>query len=212
MKSREDLSFLLALIEATNGNNNLKDITPELEQKIIEKKTYYQRYLNDCSSTMSEAVKLFKMYDKDGLLKKFFEKIGKKHYKFDKNLFSNLMKFAMQAYDNGTYQDAYSMLSFISACFPLHNKVYLYLGKSIENTHGNEVASEFYKNVTSVFKDPDLLFLAANCEMSLDNTRKAYEYLSEADKILDEKSSMSEQENDLKSRIEEILNLLNQIL
>ena len=212
MKIKEDLSFLLALIEVSNGENNLETVTPELEKEAIEKKVHYRRYLDDCSSTLAEAVKLFKMYDKEGILSDFLENAGVKSYKFDENLFQNLMKFALEAYDKETYKDAYTMLNFVSACFPLHNKVYLYLGKSIENVYGNEAASEFYKNVAYVFKNPDLLFLAANCEISLDNTGKAHEYLVEADKILGEKALLSEEESDLKSRIEEILNLLNQVL
>ena len=101
------------------------------------------------------------------------------------------------------------MFSFISTYYPKHYKTYLYLGAIVQSLYGLEEAAAFFKTVTSVFPEPDLLFLAAENEFQRENTAEARNYLQKAKDRLSGRNDLTEDEKGLKERIEELLKLLN---
>lgn len=206
-KASEHLSFVFALMDGLGKVGDVKAITPELEQEMIRAQPRWKNYFDECFEVMKDALKLFKKYDKKGLLEDFFAGLNKKKAILNEKTFNILMGYAFEAYDNEVFNDAYILLSFVSACYPLHYKVYLYLGKVTEQLRGNGVASEFYENVTNTFKEPELLFAAANCEMSQDNLDKAKGYLLKAQEVLNAKGVLSDDDSQLKAKVDEILNL-----
>ena len=122
--------------------------------------------------------------------------------------FKKLMKIALSAYERGVLEDAYKMFCFISTYYSRHYKVYLYLGSVVQSLYGLEKASSFFETTTSVFPEPDLLFLAAENEIQRENRSGARNYLQKAEDIFSGRTILTEEENELKSRIEEILTLL----
>ena len=102
------------------------------------------------------------------------------------------------------------MFFFITIYFPLQLSSYSYLGKIIEELKGLDQASEYYTNISQIFQDPELYFRAANCEMNRDNQDKTKEYLLKVKEILDNASSLSEENKKLLSTTNSILELMEQ--
>gem|GEM_PF-7011000 len=75
--------------------------------------------------------------------------------------------------------------------------------------YGPEEAATFFKTATSVFPEPDLLFLAAENEIQRENTVGARDYLQIAADLFSKRGDLTEDEVGLKVRIEELLKLLN---
>ena len=128
-------------------------------------------------------------------MKYFWQTLKNREVSFGEDSFKRLIQIALLAYDRGTLDDAYKMLSFVSTYYPKHYKTYLYLGSVVQLLHGVEEAATFFKAVTSIFAEPDLLFLAAENEIQRENTTGARDYLQKA------KEAFAERDNPIQPRI-----------
>lgn len=203
-----DLSFLLSTIELVANVELGSETLDHCESKILKEQPKWQAYLEQQSILLQEAIKVFKAYDTSGCLKHFWQMLKNKKIRLGSSNFKKLMKVALLAYDRDVLEDAYKMFCFISTYYSRHYKVYLYLGSVVQSLHGFEEASSFFKTTTSVFPEPDLLFLAAENEIQRENSSGARDYLQKAEDIFSERAALTEEENELKTRIEEILTLL----
>lgn len=205
---KDNLSYLLSTIEFTSNLETGHRTLDQCSDEIFKEQPKWQKYLEQQNTLMKEAIKTFKTYDKARDLKYFWPMLKIKIIGFNNDIFEQLIKIALLAYDRGTLEDAYKMFSFISMHFPMHYKVYLYLGTVIQSLYGPEEAAPFFKTITSVFAEPELLFLAAENEVQRENISDAMDYLQKAENILSTQNNLTEEENELKTRIEELLNLL----
>ncbi|MGX8716571.1 MAG: hypothetical protein ACSW8C_01110 [bacterium] len=206
---KDNLSYLLSAIELSAdidaGNKKLDNC----EFEILKQQPKWQKYLEQQANLLQEAINVFKDYDKTNELKYFWKMLKAKNAQFNEVIFNILIKYALLAYDRGSLNDAHKMLSFISTYYPMHYKVYFYLGSVIQSLHGFEEAATFFKTITSVFSEPDLLILAAENEIQRENISNAHEYLKKAEKILSERTSLTEYETELKERVDKLLKIFN---
>lgn len=206
---KDNLSYLLSTIEfavkVETGNEKLDNC----ESEILKQQPKWQKFLEQKAKLIQEAIKVFKDYDKSEELKYFWQMLKTQDVQFSDGIFNQLIQIALVAYDRGTLDDAYKMLSFISTYYPRHYKTYLYLGSVIQSLYGVEEAAVFFETTTSVFPEPDLLFLAAENEIQRENIAGARNYLQKAENIFSERTNLTEDELGLKTRIEELLKLLN---
>ena len=205
---KDNLSYLLSALEfATNVEAGDKSLEC-CENEILKQQPKWQSYLEQQANLLEEAIKVFKNYDKANELKYFWQMLKTKNVQFNEGIFKQLIQIALQAYDKGTLDDAYKMFSFITTYYPKHYKSYLYLGSIVQSLHGADEAAAFFKTTTSIFAEPDLLFLAAENEIQRENTAGARDYLQKAMDVLSERQGLDEYEAGLKGRIEELLKLL----
>lgn len=204
---KDNLSYLLSTIEFASAIENGSNTLNNYEEAILKQQPKWQQYLEQQSETLQQAIKIFKNYDKTGKLKFFLQSIKTKNVVLNEGVFKDLVQYALSAYDHDNLDDAYKMFSFISTYYPRHYKTYLYLGSIIQSLYGPQQASVFFKTTTSIFTEPDLLFLAAENEVQCENTAGAYDYLQKAENILLERSHLTEEEEGLKIRIEELLKI-----
>lgn len=206
---KDNLSYLLSAIElAANidiGNKKLDNC----EFEILKQQPKWQKYLEQQADLLQKAIKVFKSYDKTGNLKYFWQDLKNQKIQFTEGILKQLLEYALLAYERGNLDDAYKMFSFISTYYPKNYNIYLYLGSIVQSLFGFEEAAIFFKNTTSVFPEPDLLFLAAENEFQRKNTEEARNYLQKAKSVLTERDDLTEYEDGLKSHIEELLNALN---
>ena len=206
---KDNLSYLLSAIElAANidiGNKKLDNC----EFEILKQQPKWQKYLEQQADLLQKAIKVFKSYDKTGNLKYFWQDLKNQKIQFTEGILKQLLEYAVLAYERGNLDDAYKMFSFISTYYPKNYNIYLYLGSIVQSLFGFEEAAIFFKNTTSVFPEPDLLFLAAENEFQRKNTEEARNYLQKAKSVLTERDDLTEYEDGLKSHIEELLNALN---
>lgn len=206
---KDNLSYLLSAIElAANidiGNKKLNNC----EFEILKQQPKWQKYLEQQADLLQKAIKVFKSYDKTGNLKYFWQDLKNQKIQFTEGILKQLLEYALLAYERGNLDDAYKMFSFISTYYPKNYNIYLYLGSIVQSLFGFEEAAIFFKNTTSVFPEPDLLFLAAENEFQRKNTEEARNYLQKAKSVLTERDDLTEYEDELKSHIEELLNALN---
>ncbi|MGX8716573.1 MAG: tetratricopeptide repeat protein [bacterium] len=206
---KDNLSYLLSAIElAANidiGNKKLDNC----EFEILKQQPKWQKYLEQQADLLQKAIKVFKNYDKTGNLKYFWQDLKNQKIQFTEGILKQLLEYALLAYERGNLNDAYKMFSFISTYYPKNYNIYLYLGSIIQSLFGFEEAAIFFKNTTSLFPEPDLLFLAAENEFQRKNTEEARNYLQKAKSVLSERGNLTEYEDGLKSRIEELLKALN---
>lgn len=206
---KDNLSYLLSTIELSAnidiGNKKLDNC----EFEILKQQPKWQKYLEQQAGLLQEAISVFKDYDKTSELKYFWKMLKAKNAQFNEAIFNLLIKYALLAYDRGSLNDAYKMLSFISTYYPMHYKVYVYLGSVVQSLYGFEEATTFFETITSVFSEPDLLVLAAENEIQRENVSGAHEYLENAEKILSEKTSLTEYDTELKARIDKLLKNFN---
>lgn len=205
---KDNLSYLLSAIEFVANVETKNSGLDSCESEILKQQPKWQKYIEQQSKLLQEAIKIFKGYDKSDELKYFWQTLKNKEIP-NKFSFKQLIQTALLAYERGTLDDAYKMLSFISAYYPKHYKTYLYLGSVVQSLYGVEEAATFFKTVTSIFAEPDLLFLAAENEIHRENTTGARDYLQKAKEAFIGRSNLTEYEEGLKTRIEELLKLLN---
>lgn len=208
---KENLSYLFSLLQFVCENPEVESLTPEMEQKILKDQPKWQNYLEQQSDVIKRAIVVFKNYDKQGELNKLFENFETEKSNFTDKRFLSLLKHALDAYEREVYQDAFLMLSFITTYYPLRYKPYLYLGKVVQELYGLGEASTFYKTTTSLFNEPELFFVAAECEMHNNGVAEAKNYLEKALVALNQKTDSSEYDKELKMRVEELLNLIHQL-
>ena len=202
---KDNLSYLLSTLEfAANvdaGNKSLDNC----EYEILKQQPKWQKYLEQQADLLQKAIHIFKHYDKSDTLKYFWQTLKAKDIQFTERVFNQLIQFAVQAYEEGTLDDAYKMFSFISTYYPKHYKTYLYLGSIIQSLKGPDEAAAFFTTTTSIFNEPDLLFLAAENEIQRDNVSGAKNYLQKAAKLLEKHNNLDAYETGLKARIEDLL-------
>lgn len=208
---KDNLSYLFSLLQFIGKNPGVKDLTPQMEHEILKNQPKWQLYLKEQGETLKRAIIVFKNYDKTGELNKFFENFETIKSNFSDKIFLNLMECAKEAYDQGVLQDAFLMFSFITTYYPLQYRVYIYLGKIVQELYGSAEASTFYKTTTQLFPEAELLFIAAECEMQQDNTTEAKNYLEKAQKTLTQKGDLTEFDTELKTRVDELLKLIQQL-
>lgn len=208
---KDNLSYLFSLLQFVSENPKVEDLSPEMEQKILKDQPKWQNYLEQQVDIIKRAIVVFKNYDKQSDLSKLFENFETVKSNFTDKIFLNLLKHALGAYDRGLYQDAFLMLSFITTYYPLRYKPYLYLGKVVQELYGLGEASTFYKTVTNLFNEPELFFVAAECEMHNNNVTETKNYLGKALAVLNQKTDLSEYDEELKTRVEELFNLIQQL-
>lgn len=206
---KNNLSYLLSTIEFVSNVETNNSKLDNCESEILKQQPKWQKYVEQQSKLLQDAIKVFKDYDKPGKLKYFWQMSKTKNVQFNEGIFKQLIQHALLAYDRGNLDDAYKMLSFIATYYPCHYKTYLYLGSVVQALYGAEEASNFFKTTTSIFAEPDLLFLAAENEFQRKNTEEARNYLQKAKSVLTERDDLTEYEDELKSHIEELLNALN---
>ena len=203
--------FAKAVVQAQKGEKTALD--SDSEKEIIQQKQHWSRFLQETKDLLNQGITIFESYDHKNLLKTFFQKIktGKHINSYTLPKYIDIMlKYATQAFKSEIWQDAYLMLNFIAAYEPTYPKTYLPLGLCIEELKGLDQASEFYKITCEVLKDPDLYFFAAECELKLNHNDKAKEYLLKLKKILGNVGSLSEEQQELLSETNSILELMDQ--
>ena len=209
--TKNDLSYLFAVLQSSDLIEDPDNLSPELKQKIEKDQLIWKAFLDQQGELLREGLSVFKAYDLQGKLVRFFESIDKKRPLGDEKTFLTLVEYALKAYDDGVLKDAYAMLSLIIALYPLHVKPYLYLGDVTQKLHGNEAGARFYKSVTVLFKEPDLLFLAASCEMDLNHVQESKDYLTQAQTALQEKGNLDDVDRELLERINNLIADLQQV-
>ena len=208
---KDNLSYVFSLLQFVSENPGVEDLTPEMEQKILKDQPKWQNYFVEQGNIIKRAIVVFKNYDKQGKLKKLFKNFETEKSNFSDKNFLALSECALEAYEQGVYQDAFSMLSFITTYYPLRYKPYLYLGKVVQELYGLAEASTFYKTTTNLFNEAELFFMAAECEMLGKKADEAKNYLEKALNALNQKTNLSQDDMELKARIEELLNLMDQL-
>ena len=202
-----NLATALTDLELNPGEKNISEID------FNKKQLHWVNYLEETKKQLNEAVRTFESYDKKGLLMTFFQKIKTKNmlkpHVLSKN-FDTLFQYAFEAFENKTWNDVYAMFFFITVYFPTYTKSYLFLAKATEETQGLDQASEFYRITCEILKDPELYFFAAECELRRDNKDKSKEYLLKIKEILDNSASLNEEQQELLSDTNEILQSLEQ--
>ena len=202
-----NLATALTALELNPEENNVSEID------FNKKQSHWTNYLEETKKQLNEAVKIFESYDKKGVLTTFFQKIKTKQmlrYQVLSKTFDTLFQYAFEAFENKTWNDVYSMFFFITVYFPTYVKPYLFLAKATEETKGLDQASEFYKITCEILKDPELYFFAAECELRRDHKDKSKEYLLKIKEILDNSAALNEEQQELLSDTEEILQSLEQ--
>ena len=202
-----NLATALTALELNTEGNNISEID------FNKKQLHWVSYLEETKKQLNEAIRTFESYDQKGLLTTFFQKIKtkqmlKSHF-LSKN-FDTLFQYAFEAFKNETWNDVYFMSFFITVYFPTHVKPYLFLAKATEETKGIDQASEFYRISCETLKDPELYFFAAECELRRDHKDKTKEYLLKIKEILDNSASLNEEQQELLSDTNEILQSLEQ--
>ena len=193
---KDDLSYLLSTIEFAANVETGNETLENCEKEILRQQPKWKKYLEQQASSLKEAIKIFKDYDKSDDLKYFWQTLKNREVSFGEDSFKRLIQIALLAYDRGTLDDAYKMLSFVSTYYPKHYKTYLYLGSVVQLLHGVEEAATFFKAVTSIFAEPDLLFLAAENEIQRENTTGARDYLQKAKEAFAERDNPTEYDED----------------
>lgn len=186
----ENLSLLLASFQSA-GDFDPEHLPEDFDQVVDRQLPKWRAYLENQAKTLQKSVVIFKSYA-SGRLDYLWDSIEQGNPQLDEPTFELLMQYATQVYENGVLKDAHQMFSLIVAFFPLHLNSYLYLGQAIEQLAGFEEAALFYRNATRLFKNPELLFLAANCELQLSHEGEAKSYLEEALTGLNQRDNSSE--------------------
>lgn len=206
------LATVLSTIQLYQKNGENTIIDEEFEQQVIRQNPIWEKYLLEAKQQLLEAINIFKTYDHKKLLTKFFQKIQQGQLLSANNrkkYYDIVMQYALEAYENKTWNDAYFMLFFITSFFPTYAKPYLLLGQATEEIKGLDQASEFYKSTCELLKDPDFYFLAAECEIKLEHKDKAKEYLTKIKEILGNASGLSDENQELLQGTNEILELID---
>ena len=209
---KDNLSYVFSLLQFISENPGIEDLMPEMEQKILKNQPKWQKYFVEQGSIIKRAIVVFKSYDKRGKLKNLFKNFETEKSNFSDKNFLALSEYALKAYEQGVYQDAFLMFSFITTYYPLRYKAYLYLGRVVQELYGLAEASTFYKTTTNLFNEAELFFVAAECEMhNNNNVTEAKCYLEKALNALNQKTNLSDVDTELKQRVEELLDLMNQL-
>lgn len=208
---KDNLSYVFSLLQFVSENPSVKDLTPEMKQKILKNQPQWQNYFVEQGKILNNAITLFKTYDKRGKLKNLFKNFETEKSNFSDKNFLVLTEYALEAYQQGIYQDAFLMLSFITTYYPLRYKPYLFLGKVVQELYGLAEASTFYKTTTNLFNEAELFFVAAEYEMLAKNVDEAKNYLEKALNALNQKTNLMQDDMELKQRVEELLDLMNQL-
>lgn len=210
---QSNLATLLAALQFCQENENNTIIDDKFEQKVLQQKPHWEHYLLDVKKQLIKALHIFESYDRQKVLTKYFQKIKSKKVlgpNTKKICFNIMLQYALEAFENETWNDAYAMFYFIVSYYPTYTKPYLYLGKATEEVKGLDQASEFYANTVNTLQDPDLYFFAADCEMNRNNKDKAKEYLIKIKEMLGNSSSLSEEQQELLNQTHSILELMEQ--
>ena len=208
---KDNLSYVFSLLQFVSENPGIEDLTPEMEQKILKNQPKWQNYFVEQGNIIKRAIVVFKNYDKQGDLNKLFENFETEKSNFSDKNFLSLSQYALEAYEQGVYQDAFLMFSFITTYYPLRYKPYLFLGRVVQELYGLGEASTFYKTTTNLFNEAELFFVAAECEMHNNNVAEAKIYLEKALNALNQKTNLSDVDTELKQRVKELLDLINQL-
>lgn len=206
---KDNLSYLLSTIEFSVNVDAGNKSFDNCEKEILKQQPKWQKYLEEQAKLLQEAVKIFKSYDTANKLASFWLQLKNKKATFSENIFEQLFQLALQAHERGVLRDAYAMFMFISTYYPKHYNTYLYLGSIVQEMHGPDKAAEFFKIITSIFAEPDLLFLAAENEIQREDVASARDYLQKSEAVLSERGELTEYETELKSRIEELLKMFD---
>ena len=195
---KDNLSYLFSLLQFASENPNVENLTPEMEKKILQDQPKWQNYFVEQGKLIKNAIIIFKSYDKKGRLNKLFESFETVKSNFSDENFLELSKCALDAYERGVYQDAFLMFSFITTYYPLRYKSYLYLGKIVQELYGLAEALNFYRTTTNFFNEPELFFVAAECEMLSNHVAEAKDYLAKCLKVFNQKAALSDDDKNLK--------------
>ena len=103
---QSNLATLLAALQLCQQNENNIILDDKFEQKVLQQKPLWERYLSDVKKQLIEALHIFENYDHKKLLAKYFQKIKSK-----KNLGQNskkacyniMMQYALEAFENETW-------------------------------------------------------------------------------------------------------------
>lgn len=183
------------------------------EEKITHQKQNWENYFKETVFLLNESIPVFESYDHENHLKPLFQNIkAGKHINartFPKYL-DFMIKYAIKAFENEIWNDAYLMFYFIISYYPNDPKLYIDFGLTLEKIKGLDLASEFYKFTCELFKDPELYLAAAICEGERDNLDKTREYLLKIKEIFSKAATLNNDDQELLNVTNEVLENLEQ--
>lgn len=204
----DELSINCAKATLKNMYGEKVEQNADFEKQATQQKQNWERYFTETASLLNESIQVFESYDHDERLKPLFKKIKSgKHinpHTFPKYL-DFMIKYAIQAFENEVWNDAYFMFYFIISYYPNDPKLYMDFGITLEKAKGLDLASEFYKFTCEIFKDPELYLFAAECENRRNNIDKAKEYLLKIKEILANATFLNEDDQELLNITDEAL-------
>lgn len=178
------------------------------KERLLEQQPLWEKHIGKQLEHIREAVKAFKHYDTKGKLDTFWEQLKNNlHYPRNKT-FDILSEYAARAYENGDTQKAFLMYNFIALLYPNYYRIHIRIGELTEKLYDLETAERFYRAVTGIFAEPELLFFAAECALHADRFEQARKYVTQALAIFDRRPPNTPQEMQFKANVKELSELI----
>ena len=201
---QQNMPFFLSFLQLMGESDTIKPDDNILE-RIEKNQAYWSSFLEEQKKHCQKSMQLFRSYDIKNRLKSFWIcfQLGRS-WPIKKTL-TLLSEYANQAEESGNFEDAFHMFSFIALLYPRNYVLYVKVCQLAEQLYGLEAAAQLYKMATYLFEQPDLLFLAAECEARGGHWEQAKAYVTKALEIFEKRPPSTPQEMEFKADLKELL-------
>ena len=204
---QQNIPFLLSALQMMGepeGNRPNGNILDRLE----EHQTRWASFIEEQKKHCQKSMQLFRSYDTKKKLKSFWIRLQLGKYHPSKKELTLLNEYATQAKESGNLEDAFHMFSFMALMCPRNYVLYLKVCELCEQLHGIEAAVQLYEMTARLFEEPNVLFLAAECEARCGHWEQAKTYVTQALSIFDRRPPSTPQEMQFQADLKELLELV----
>ena len=204
---QQNIPFLLSALQVMGETDNSRPDDNILE-RIEENQTRWASFIEEQKKQCQKSMQLFRSYDTKNKLKSFWIRLELGKYHANKKELTLLNEYATQAKESGNLEDAFHMFSFMALMCPRNYVLYLKVCEVCEQLHGIEAAVQLYEMTARLFEEPNVLFLAAECEARCGHWEQAKTYVAQALKIFEQRPPSTPQETEFKADLKQLLELV----
>ena len=204
---QQDPSSLLAFLQVL-GEIDETQSGASIIDRILENQTRWQSFIEQQKQHCQKSMQLFRFYDTKNKLKSLWIRLQLGKYHPNKKELTLLNEYATQAKESGNLEDAFHMFSFMALMCPRNYVLYLKVCEVCDQLHGIEAAVQLYEMTARLFEEPNVLFLAAECEARCGHWEQAKTYVTQALKIFEQRPPSTPQEMEFKADLKELSELV----
>ncbi|MBR1843406.1 MAG: hypothetical protein IJ793_00810 [Opitutales bacterium] len=204
---QQDPSSLLAFLQVL-GEIDETQSGASIIDRILENQTRWQSFIEQQKQHCQKSMQLFRFYDTKNKLKSLWIRLQLGKYHPNKKELTLLNEYATQAKESGNLEDAFHMFSFMALMCPRNYVLYLKVCEVCDQLHGIEAAVQLYEMTARLFEEPNVLFLAAECEARCGHWEQAKTYVTQALAIFEQRPPSTPQEMEFKADLKELSELV----